>query len=103
MERSAELLIWMAGLALITLAAFVVYGWRRRARVRRVEGWVRDYLVTRFGGLPDFLSINWHGDPLALVLVNFIAPRTGIRQHFRFAYAGTPANITLLLEREVER
>jgi hypothetical protein len=103
METSAEVLMWMAGLALIALAAFVVYGWRRRARVRRVEGWVRNYLVARFGGLPDRLSINWYGDPLAPVLVNFADPRTGTRQHFRFACTGAPATFRLLLEREVER
>ena len=64
---------------------------------------MRDYLVARFGGLPDNLSINCCGDLWEPVLVNFTEPRSGTRQHFRFACPGPRATFSLLLEREVER
>src|SRR5439155_510102 len=49
MDKSTEVFIAMVGLAVLGLAAFAVYRWRQRERVRRVERWVKDYLVMRYG------------------------------------------------------
>ncbi len=100
MERVAEVLIPAAALASLALAAYVGYAWRRRSRVRRAEGWVRDYLMARYGGLPDRLSIDCSADPLWPVLVNFTEQQTGARRHLRFSWAGGAAPPELTSERE---
>ncbi len=101
MERVAEVLILAAALALLALTGYAVHGWRRRRRVRRVEGWVRDYLAARYARLPDRLTIDCSADPLWPVLVNFADPRTGARRHLRFACPGAPASFALISERDL--
>jgi hypothetical protein len=96
MERSTAVLIGMATLGLVALAAFAVYRRRQRHRVRRVEGWVKDYLCARYGELPNRLSINCSDDPLWPVLVAFDAPRTGIRHSLQFTCGATHSTFALL-------
>ena len=100
MERSTELLIAVASLALVALAAFAVYRRRQRHRVRRVEGWVRDYLRARYGELPTRLSINCSDDPLWPVLVAFNAPGSGVRHNLRFTCGATHSTFALLGDKD---
>ena len=100
MEKSTELWIGIATLALVALAALAVYRRRQRHRVRRVEGWVKDYLSARYGELPNRLSINCSDDPLWPVLVAFNAPRTGIRHRLRFTCGAAHSTFALLAEKE---
>ena len=51
MQNSAEVLIGMAALGLSATAALVVYRWRQKKRIRRVEKWVKEYLSARYGAL----------------------------------------------------
>jgi len=99
---SGEVLIGIVVLALAAPAAVTLYRWRRRQRVRRVEGWVRDYLVARFRGLPDRLSIHCSDDPRGPVLVGFDNVRTGSRHSLRFACPGAAATLSLLSEEETQ-
>src|SRR4051794_17405687 len=78
------------------LAAFAGYRWRMRRRVRRVEGWVREYLVGRYGRLPGDLHIDCSDDELWPVLVAFDDPRTGTRHRLRFACLGPLSTCSLL-------
>jgi hypothetical protein len=103
MEKSAEVLIGMAVLGLTAVAAFVVYRWRQKKRVHRVEKWVKEYLCVRYGELPNPLSINCSVDPLWPVLVAFSAPRTGIRHSLQFTSGGAHPTFALLSEKEEER
>lgn len=103
MEKSIEVLIGMAALGLAATAAFAVYRWRQRNRVRRVEKWVKDYLCARYGELPNPLSINCSDDPLWPVLVAFDTPRTGIRHSMQFTCGGRDSTYALLSEKEEER
>ena len=103
MENSAEVLIGMAALGLAAAAAFAVYRWRQRNRVRRVEKWVKDYLCARFGELPNPLSINCSNDLLWPVLVAFDTPRTGIRYSMQFTCGGRHSTYALLSEKEEDR
>jgi hypothetical protein len=103
MEKSAEVLIGMAALGFTVVAAFVVYRWRQRKRIRRVEEWVKDYLCLRYGELPNPLSINCSDDALWPVLVAFDTPRTGIRHSLQFTCGGTQATFALLSEKGEER
>jgi hypothetical protein len=103
MEKGAIVLVGMAALGLTAVAAFVVYRWRQKSRVRRVEGWVKEYLCVRYGELPDPLSINCSEDLLWPVLVAFGAPLTGTRHRLRFNCGETPSTLALLSEKEEER
>jgi hypothetical protein len=99
MERNMAALIGMVGLAV--LAAFAVYRWRQRDRVRRVERWVKDYLVTRGGQLPTNLHINCSDDTLWPVLVSFDGlPGGGTRHYLQFGCEGPVATFSLLSEKE---
>jgi len=98
MGKSVELMIGVAGSAAVTLAAFAVYRWRMRQRVRRVEWQVKDFLADRYGGLPDHLSINCSDDPLWPVLVGFDNARTGTQHRLQFACGGRRSTFSLLSE-----
>ena len=100
MERSIEVLMGMAAAALAALAAFAVYRWRQRKRVRQAETWVNAYLSTRYGELAAGPSINCSDDPLWPVLVTFTDPRTGVRQRLQFDYRGAGSPLALLSEKE---
>ena len=103
METSAQALVGMAVLALAALATFAVYRWRQLKRVRQVETWVKDYLVVRYGELPNDLNINCSDDRLWPVLVGFDGPRTGSRHSLQFACPGQPSTFSLLSEKEEKR
>ena len=100
MEHSAQVLVGMAALGLTALAAFAVYRWRQKERIRRVEKWVKDYLCVRYGELPNHLSINCSDDLLWPVFVAFDGPRTGIRHSLQFSGGGTHSTFALLSEKE---
>jgi hypothetical protein len=93
-----EALIGMVGLAV--LAAFAVYRWRQHERVRRVERWVKDYLVTRDGQLPTNLLINCSDDLLWPVLVSFDGSPGGSRHYLQFGCGGPISTFSLLSEKE---
>jgi len=90
-------------LVLVALAAFAVYRWQQRKRVRWVEGRVREYLVERYGGLPNHLNINCSEDPLWPVLVSFDDPRTGTRNRLQFSCSGPASTFSLFSEKEEGR
>jgi hypothetical protein len=96
MDRSVEVLIVMAGLSLVTLAAFACYSWQQRRRVRRVEKGVKDYLAVRYGKVPTPLSINCSNDPLWPVLVAFDDPQTGIAHRLQFGCWRWGSTVSLL-------
>jgi hypothetical protein len=100
MEKSAELMIGLAVVGLLAVAAFVVYRWRQKKRVRQIEEWVKDYLCDRYGPLPNSLSINCSDDPLWPVLVRFDTPRTGLRHRLQFSCPGTRSSFALVSDRE---
>ena len=102
MGKSAEELIGMAALGFLAVAAFVVYRWRQRKRVCRIEEWVKDYLCVRYGELPNPLSINCSDDPLWPVLVAFDTPRTGIPHSMQFTCGGRHSTFALLSEKQEE-
>jgi hypothetical protein len=93
----------MAVLGLVGLAAFAIYRWKQRRRVRRLEGCVRDYLAGRYGQVPRPLYVNCSDDALWPVLVSFDDPRTGSRHGLQFACWGPPPGISLLSETEEPR
>src|SRR5947209_20029010 len=103
MQNSAEVLIGMAALGLSATAALVVYRWRQKKRIRRVEKWVKEYLSARYGALPNPLTINCSNDLLWPVLVAFDAPRTGIRHRIQFTCGGRGSTYALLSENDEER
>jgi len=103
MDKSVEALIGMAGLALLALATFAAYRWRQRERVRRVEHWVREYLVAHYGGMPDDLHINCSDDARWPVLVSFNGRLNGARHLLHFGCGGRVATFALLSEKEEQR
>jgi hypothetical protein len=100
MARNTEALIGMAVLALTALAAFAVYRWRMRQRVRQVRLGVEGWLSDRYGELPKDLSIDCSDDSLWPVLVGFDDPGTGTRHRLRFAYNGQPPSVALVADSE---
>jgi hypothetical protein len=103
MGNSPEVLIGMAALGLTAAAAFVVYRWWQKKRIRRVEKWVKDYLRLRYGELPNPLTISCSDDPLWPVLVSFDTPCTGTRHSMRFTCGGTHSTFALLSKKEEQR
>ncbi len=103
MNNSAEVLGGIAVLAFAALAAFAVYSWLQKNRIRRVEKWVRDYLRVRYGELPNHLNINCSNDTLWPVLVEFDGPRIGITKRLRFSCVGQPSTFSLVSEKEETR
>lgn len=103
MEQSVAALVGMAGLALTALAAFALYRWAQRKRVRRVERWVGDYLTARYGGIPDGFHVNCSDDRLWPVLVDFADPHTGTRHYLQFSCTGPQTSLSLLSEKKDQR
>jgi hypothetical protein len=93
-------LIGVSALGLTAAAVFVMYRWRQKERVRRVENWVKDYLCVRYGEVPQSLSINCSDDPLWPVFVAFEAPRTGSRHSLQFTCGWADSTFALASERE---
>jgi hypothetical protein len=103
MDKNAEVLIGAAVLVLAALAAFASYRWRQRERVRRVEEWVKEFVVARCGDLPNHLNINCSDDRLWPVLVAYDEPRSGIRRSLQFGCGGAHSTFSLLSEKEEKR
>ena len=95
--------IGAAFLALITVTAVVIYQWQQRTRVRLVEGWVRNYLVTRFGELPNRLNINCSNDRLWPVLVAFDDRHTEVPHRLQFSSTADFSTFALVSDREEPR
>ena len=51
-DRNGVVRIGMVLSVITVLVAFAAYRWQPRARVRRVNEWVKGYLVTRYGAVP---------------------------------------------------
>jgi hypothetical protein len=100
MDQHVAVLMGMAGLVVVSLAAFTVYRWGRRGRVRRIKAWVGRYLSDRYGTLPGRLTINCSDDPLWPVLVGFDHPTSRMRHSLQFACAGRASAYSLLSERD---
>jgi hypothetical protein len=103
MDKNTEVLIGMAVLALATAAAVAFYRGQQRKHVREVGTWVKDYILARYGEVPQPLHINCSNDSLWPVLVDFDSPRTGIRHRLQFACAGPRSAFSLLSEKEEKR
>ena len=103
MDKNAEVLIGVVALVFAVVAAFAGYRWRQRGRARRVEQWVRGYLRTRYGELPDALTINCSDDPLWPVLVAFDRPRQQTRHRLQFSCPSSPPSFALLAETQEPR
>lgn len=103
MEHNIAGLIGIGALIATSLTAFAIYRWRQQQRVSRINDWVNDYLLTRYGELPIQLSINCSHDALWPVLVGFDTPGTGMRHRLQFACGGPPSTWSLLSEKDEER
>lgn len=100
MDRSVEVLIGMAAAVIAGLVVYVIYRWLQRRRAHRIEGWVKEYLSNRYGELPPSLRIACSDDRLWPVLVDFIAPRTGVRHRLQFTCDETHSTFALLSYKE---
>ena len=100
MESSEQLLIGMAVLVPTCLAAFPVYRWWEQKCVRQIETWVKEFLLGRYGALPNHLYINCSHDRLWPVSVNFDEPVTGSRHRMQFSCAGHRPALLLVSERD---
>jgi hypothetical protein len=94
MDTGVPALIGMAAALVAALAAFVLYRWRQRRGVRRVERWVAEYLAARYGALPGGLHINCSDDRLWPVLVDFGDGATGIQHRLQFDCPGSGASLS---------
>jgi hypothetical protein len=86
--------------AAAALAAFAVYRWRQRKRIRRIKDWVDAYVVDRYHKLPGDLHVNCSDDTLWPVLVGFADPLTGARHRLRFDCPGANATFSLISEEQ---
>ncbi len=100
MDNNTGLLSGLALLLLMSMAVFAVYKWRQFTRGGRVDRWVKDFLFARYGEMPKGLHINCSNDREWPVLVDFPAPRTGIRQNLAFSCSGPTSTYSLLSETE---
>ena len=100
MDRNIQVLIGMAAIAALALAAFTLYRWVCRRRIRRIEQSVREYLVSRYGNQPGRLAVNCSDDPLWPILVTFDGPNPGSRHSLQFACPGSISTFSLLSEEE---
>ena len=101
MDRNVEVLIGIAGLAVLALAGFAVWKWRQQKRALEVDRCVREYLTKRDGQLGDDLHIHCTADELWPVLVSFQNRRDGKRHRLQFS-CGRSASALLLLSETVE-
>lgn len=99
---SVATLVGMAVLAVGGLVAFATYRWLQRRRVRQVERCVRDYLVGRYGTLPEGLHVNCSDDTHWPVLVDFKEPSSGARRRLQFSCPGADSSFSLLQDKEAD-
>lgn len=103
MENSAVVLIGTTALGLIALVAFLIYKWEQKKRVHRIEQWVKDYVLDRYGDLPNPLNIKCSDDMLWPVLMAFDTPRTATRHRLQFICEKAHSTFALLSEKEEKR
>lgn len=100
MGSNGQLLIGVTIVFLTCLAVFPVYRWWQQKRVRRVELWVKNFLLARFGAIPNYLNINCSQDPLWPVLVYFETPSTERQHRMQFDCRRSQHTWLLVSERE---
>ena len=100
MGNGVEVLIGVAALAILAVAAVALYRWRMRSRVRRINQWVKDYLLARYGALPNDLRINCSDDELWPVFVSFTDGKGGSRHDLEFSCPGAVSSFRLSAEDE---
>src|SRR5262249_4248687 len=103
MDKNAVVLIRGALLVISGMAAFAAYRRQQRGRVRGVKEWVKGFLVTRYGEVPDRLNVNCSDDPLWPVLVAFDRPPGGTRHSLQFACHGPRSSFSLVSEKAEAR
>lgn len=103
MDKSAQVLIWMAVLAIVASALVAVYRWRQRQRVGRVTAWIGEFLSTRYGKPPQALLVNCSDDSDWPVLVSFDDPHNGGRHRAQFACPGRQSTFALVSETQEQR
>jgi hypothetical protein len=98
MENSVGVTVGVAALAVLAIAAVAWYRWRMRERARRINLWVKDFLVARYGTLPHDLHINCSDDELWPVLVSFTDGEGGTRHDLQFSCPGPVSSFRLSSE-----
>lgn len=88
---------------LTALTAFACYRWSERQRAARVDAWVRSFLATRYGALPEHLHIICTDDRRWPVLVSFDRSASGTRHLLHFICAGASSRFFLKSETEEHR
>jgi|SRR6185312_845413 len=89
--------------ALLAITAFGVYRWTQSRRVAGVNAWIRNFLSTRYGALPENLHIICTDDQLWPVLATFDRLSVGSRNMLHFSCSGDQSNYRLLSENEERR
>lgn len=93
----------ICGAAVSAVAAFAVYRWQQRSRVRGVKTWINAFLAARYGSLPGDVHINCSDDRFWPVLVDFALPGSKNRHRMQFACPGPQSTYTLISEMEEQR
>lgn len=88
---------------LIAGIAFAIHRRHEAQRILQVEAWIREFLVGRYGGLPDDLRINCTDDRLWPVLVSFNRKEQSTRHRLQFYCAGPQSSLALHSESEEQR
>jgi hypothetical protein len=104
MDQTTELLTGVAAAAVAALAAFAIYRWRQRERVRSVKTWVKTYVADHYDGTAANLRIDsrFAASPATQKPIGCVSKRCSrspnrskkskVRRHARRAHAVLPAN-----------
>jgi hypothetical protein len=103
MDQTTELLTGVAAAAVAALAAFAIYRWRQRERVRSVKTWVKTYVADHYDGTAANLRIDCSDDPLWPVLASFDNSRSGLRHRLEFTCCGRQSSYALVSEKKDAR
>jgi len=98
-----QIQLMLAVLALLAIAAFGVYRWTQSRRVAGVNVWIRNFLLTRYGALPENLHIICTDEQLWPVLATFDRLSVGSRHMLHFSCSGDQSNYRLDSENEERR
>ena len=98
MERS--LVGFLIGLMLVGMVAFAAYRWMQGRRTVQINAWVRNFVMSRYGGIPENLHVNCTDDRRWPVIVTFDRNAAGSRHQLRFACAGVQSSFRLASETE---
>ena len=89
------IVILVTTLAVGTALILLTYRMKQRNRVQGVAQRVREYLRQRYGTLPDELNVNCSDDARWPVLVSFVDPQSGHRQHLQFKCGASLSSFAL--------